>query len=225
MEGEVFFSQIIDIDANEPILREDTELKIMENMSDDKVKEEQVEETLHAEADESSAEEISAQPELVEELEDQLAEKPDATTEAAKDEYKEKYYYLAAEMQNMQRRYEKEKENLHKFGSEKIMKDLVGIMDNFERTLGFIENEEDEKMKTIADGIRMVNKMFLETLEKHGLQKLEALGLDFDPNFHEALAQQPAEGKKDMEIIQVFENGYTLNGRVIRPAKVIVAKN
>lgn len=140
-------------------------------------------------------------------------------------EFKEKYYYLAAEMQNMQRRFEREKEDLLKYGNEKIMRDLVAIVDNFERSLGFIQNEEDEKVKTIAEGISMVNKLFIETLEKHGLKKIEALGKEFDPNFHEALAQQPAEGKNDMEVIQVFENGYTLNDRVVRAAKVIVAKN
>ena len=153
------------------------------------------------------------------------AQTADAEPESQNDEFKEKYYYLAAEMQNMQRRFEREKDDLHKFGSEKIMKDLVAVMDNFERTLGFIEKEEDEKIKNIAEGIRMVNKLFLDTLEKHGLKKIEALGEDFDPNYHEALAQQPAEGKKDMEVIQVFENGYTLNDRVVRAAKVIVAKN
>jgi molecular chaperone GrpE len=139
--------------------------------------------------------------------------------------FKEKYYYLAAEMQNMQRRSDKEKENLRKFGSEKILKDMLDIVDNLERTLGFINKDEDEKVKNIVVGVEMISKMFVESLQKHGLKQIDALGKEFDPHFHEALAQQASEGKDNMEIIQVHQNGYTLNERVIRPSKVVVVKN
>ncbi|MAX65618.1 MAG: nucleotide exchange factor GrpE [Halobacteriovoraceae bacterium] len=71
----------------------------------------------------------------------------------------------------------------------------------------------------------MIEKMFMDILSKHGLKRINALGEEFDPNFHEALSQEPAEGKKNMEVIQVHQNGYTLNDRVIRAAKVVVAKN
>lgn len=153
---------------------------------------------------------------------EEVQEKVNAAPEV---DYKEKYYYLAAEMQNMQRRFDKEKSNLLKYGNENILNDLVDVLDNLERTLGFIRADEDEKVKNIVVGIEMINKIFADTLEKHGLKQIEALGKEFDPNFHEALAQQPTEGKKDMEVIQVHQNGYTLNDRVIRPAKVVVAKN
>lgn len=162
------------------------------------------------------------------EAEVELSENTEANgvaEENAGDEYKEKYYYLAAEMQNMQKRFEREKDNLLKYGNEKVLSDLIGVLDNFQRTLSFLEKEEDEKSKTISEGIQMVNKLFLETLEKHGLKRIDAIGKEFDPNFHEALAQQPSEGKPDMEVIQVFEEGYTLNERVLRAAKVIVVKN
>jgi molecular chaperone GrpE len=139
--------------------------------------------------------------------------------------FKDKYFYIAAEMQNMQRRFDKEKENLLKYGSEKILRDMLDVVDNFERTLGFIETDEDEKVKNIAVGIDMIAKQFVEALGKHGLKKVEAMGEIFDPNFHEALAQQPADDKKEMEIIQVHQTGYTLNERLIRPAKVVVVKN
>lgn len=159
--------------------------------------------------------------------EDVVEEKTEAAEKQTDEDqgFKEKYYYLAAEMQNMQRRFDKEKENLLKYGSEKILNDLLDVVDNFERTLSFIKDDEDEKVKNIAVGIDMVSKQLVETLSKHGLKQVEALGQEFDPNFHEALAQQPCEGKKDMEILQVHQNGYTLNERLLRPAKVIVAKN
>ncbi len=146
-------------------------------------------------------------------------------TEKKEEDFKEKYYYLAAEMQNMQRRFDKDKENLLKYGSEKIFRDMLDVVDNFERTLGFIQNDEDEKVKNIVVGIDMITKQFIEALGKHGLKKVNALGEIFDPNFHEALSQQASEGKKEMEIIQVHQNGYTLNERLLRPAKVVVVKN
>jgi len=147
------------------------------------------------------------------------------STQAESEDFKEKFYYLAAEMQNLQKRFDREKQNLLKFGNERLLNDMVDVVDNLERTLGFIKTDEDEKVKNIVVGIEMILKMFLDNLEKHGLKQIAALGEDFDPHFHEALAQQPAEGKKDMEVILVHQNGYTLNDRVIRAAKVIVAKN
>ena len=96
--------------------------------------------------------------------------------EVEEDSFKDKYYYVAAELQNQQRRFEKEKENLLKYGSEKILRDILDVVDNFERTLGFISNDNDEKVKNIAVGIDMINNQLIETLTKHGLKKLMLLG-------------------------------------------------
>lgn len=168
-------------------------------------------------------EQVEAKGEAHEELVEEEVEAAEKKHEEV--DYKEKYYYLLAEMQNMQKRAEKEKDSLRKFGNEKILNDLVDIIDNFERTLSFIKGDEDEKVKNIVVGIEMINKQFIESLTKHGLKQIDAIGKEFDPNFHEALAQQPAEGKKDMEVIFVHQNGYTLNDRLLRPAKVVVVKN
>jgi len=146
------------------------------------------------------------------------------TSESKEENFKDKYFYLAAEMQNMQRRFDKEKENLLKYGSEKILRDMLDVVDNFERTLGFIQ-ADDEKVKNIAVGIYMIAKQFVDSLGNHGLKKVNALGEIFDPNFHEALSQEKAEGKNEMEIIQEHQSGYTLNERLLRPAKVSVVKN
>ncbi len=161
----------------------------------------------------------------VEELNASQKDEEVSEEKSEEESYKDKYFYIAAEMQNMQRRFDKEKENLLKYGSEKILRDMLDVVDNFERTLGFIEADQDEKVKNIAIGIDMIAKQFVEALGKHGLKKVDALGKIFDPNFHEALAQQPADDKEDMEIIQVHQTGYTLNERLIRPAKVVVVKN
>ena len=71
----------------------------------------------------------------------------------------------------------------------------------------------------------MVRTQFLDVLKNNGLERVSCLGEVFDPNFHEALSQAPAEGKKDQEIIQEFQKGYVLNGRLLRAAKVVIANN
>lgn len=157
--------------------------------------------------------------------------KPEATetaaTEPKKEEidYKAKYFYVAAEMDNYRKRMEREKENLLKYGNERVLSDLLQVMDNFERTMDMLKHDQDPKVKNIVTGLNMVNKQFLDTLAKHGLTAVESIGKDFDPNFHEAMAQEYAEGKKPNEVIKEFQKGFILNGRLLRPAKVVVAND
>ena len=156
----------------------------------------------------------------VEETEESAAE------EEVKEEedFKSKFYYLAAEMENMKRRHEKDRENLLKFGNERIISSMVSVLDDLDRSLEHAE-KEDENFKELIIGLEMVRKNFYEVLTKNGLEPVESIGKEFDPNFHEAMAQQPVEGKKDGEITTEFQKGYILNGRLLRPAKVIVVKN
>lgn len=144
---------------------------------------------------------------------------------AEAEDFKKKYYYLAAEMENARRRFEREKENLLKYGNEKVLSGLIEVVDNLERTLAAIGKDEDEKVKNIVIGIDMVTKQFLNVLNQNGLTQVDALGKTFDPNFHEAMAQQKADGKADQEIICEYQKGYVLNGRLLRASKVVVAKN
>lgn len=141
------------------------------------------------------------------------------------EDFKAKFFYLAAEMDNMKKRFEREKDNLLKYGNEKVLGHLLEVVDNLDRTVDAISGDEDEKVKNIYSGIEMVRKQFLDVLKNNGLEKIEALGKIFDPNLHEALAQQPAEDKEDQEVIQIFQHGYILNGRLLRAAKVVIAKN
>lgn len=150
---------------------------------------------------------------------------PEATPKKDEVDYKAKYFYIAAEMDNYRKRMERERENLVKFGNERVLSDLIEVMDNFERTIQMLKFDEDEKVKNILTGLEMVSKQFLDTLTKHGLTPVEAIGKDFDPNFHEAMAQEYVEGKKPNEIIKEYQKGYTLNGRLIRASKVVVASD
>jgi molecular chaperone GrpE len=140
------------------------------------------------------------------------------------DEYKSKYYYVLAEMENARKRSEREKEQTIKFGSERILRDLIDVVDNFERTINMLKNDEDQKIKNIVFGLDMVSKQFIDSLKKSGLEVIESLGKDFDPNFHEALAAEYAPEKKENEIIAEHQKGYILNGRLLRASKVVVAK-
>ena len=157
----------------------------------------------------------------------------EATTEIKQDEalekpedaedFKSKYLYLAAELENQKKRFHKEREYLAKFSNERILSELIEVIDNLERTVAAIEKDEDEKVKNIVKGIDMVKKQLLDTLACHGLTVQESLGKDFDPNFHEAMAQEESDLESN-KIISVFEQGYKLNGRLLRAAKVVVAK-
>jgi molecular chaperone GrpE len=157
----------------------------------------------------------------------ETVEASEPTVEPKKDEidYKAKYFYVAAEMDNYRKRMEREKENLLKYGNEKVLSDLLQVVDNFERTIDMLKPDQDAKVKNIVTGLDMVKKQFIDSLSKHGLTPVDAIGKDFDPNFHEALAQEYQEGKKPNEVIKEFQKGYSLNGRLIRPAKVVVSSD
>lgn len=153
--------------------------------------------------------------------------KSSVETLTKKDEvdYKAKYFYIAAEMDNYRKRMEREKENLVKFGNERVLSDLLQVVDNFERTIDMLKSDKDEKVKNLVVGLDMVRKQFIDALSKHGLTPVEAVGKAFDPNFHEAIAQEYMEGKKPSEVLKEFQKGYTLNGRLIRATKVVVASD
>ena len=138
-------------------------------------------------------------------------------------EYKQKLLYLAADMDNLKKRTQREKEQTIKFGQERMLKDLVDVIDNFDRTVDALKLDEDEKVKNIVFGIDMIRNQFLDTLKGHGLEIVDC-SKEFDPNFHEALGAEEIEDKKENEITKTIQQGYILNGRLLRAAKVMVAK-
>lgn len=146
-------------------------------------------------------------------------------TPKMEEDFKAKFYYLAAEMENMKRRFERERENQLKYGNEKILSNLIGVVDNFDLTVNALRSDNDDKVQNIVKGIDMIRAQFLEVLKQNGLTTVESLGKVFDPNFHEAVAQAPAAGKENQEIITEYQKGYILNGRLLRAAKVVVANN
>lgn len=128
---------------------------------------------------------------------------------------------LQADFDNYRKRVLKEREEVYSYALEEVMLQLLPVIDNFERAIdSFKEGSLDIKY---VEGLEMVYKNFIETLSKNGLDEIEALNSTFDPNFHHAVMQMEAEEEDENLVKEVFQKGYTLNSKVIRPSMVKVA--
>lgn len=134
-------------------------------------------------------------------------------------EQENKYLYLYAEFENFKKRALKEKQDLIKYGWESVARELLGVLDNLERALEHLPNSSDLKL---GEGLRLVLSEFRNTLEKQGVQKQTPLYQPFDPNLHEAMAQETSSHPSGT-IIREYRPGYTLHGRLLRPARVVVS--
>ncbi|WGE32684.1 nucleotide exchange factor GrpE [Actinobacillus genomosp. 2] len=129
-----------------------------------------------------------------------------------------------AEIQNIRRRAEQDVEKAHKFALEKFSKELLTVVDNLERGLNALDTAvTDEKTQALVDGVEMTHKEFISTLAKFGVEAVGIVGEVFNPELHQAISMQPAEGIEANHISVVLQKGYTLQGRVLRPAMVMVA--
>ena len=188
--------------------------------------EEELKEAEEAKAEDAKATEAEEDTQESEETSEEAAEdsgkESGEENEEVKDEGKEeegelRYLRLMADFQNYKKRVEKEKRDLYSYANEKIMNDLLTVMDNFERAL---EHDADENFK---EGIEMIFKQLSDVLEKDGLAEIPALGEEFDPNVHSAVMTEETEDYESGKVSGVMQKGYTLNGKVIRPAMVKVA--
>lgn len=130
---------------------------------------------------------------------------------------------LAAEMDNTRKRLEREKAEAISFANVSLIKELLSVVDNLERALQHAEVETEGP--ALLDGVKMTLKGFLDVLGRHGCVPFEAVGKAFDPNFHEAVAQQESADHDEMTVLSEFQRGYTLNDRLLRPAMVLVSKS
>ncbi|MGZ6142968.1 MAG: nucleotide exchange factor GrpE [Myxococcales bacterium] len=141
------------------------------------------------------------------------------TGERLKDTH-ERLLRSAAEFENFKKRATKEKEDASKFGTERLLKDFLPVMDNLERAL---DHAEQHDLKQVIEGVRLVQKLFESTLAKHGVVGFSAVGQPFDPTFHEALMQQESDEPPNT-VVSEMARGYKLHDRLVRPAAVVVAK-
>lgn len=137
------------------------------------------------------------------------------------DEVSDKYIRLQAELANIRKRNQRDREDLLKYSAQSLAKELLPAIDNIERALSIeVDTEAGQNLKK---GIQMVYNSLLQAFDKEGIKLIDPLGEQFDPNYHEAYTQVPAsEGQESNEVAQVFEKGFKLHDRVLRAAKVSV---
>jgi len=128
-----------------------------------------------------------------------------------------------AEAQNARRRAEQDVEKAHKFGQEKLVVDMLPIIDNLERALATLDRE-DEGQKSVVEGLDLTLKSFADTLAKHKVVVVDPAGEPFDPQLHQAMTMVPNPDLEPNTVMDVFQKGYTLHGRLVRPAMVVVSK-
>ena len=154
----------------------------------------------------------------IEDLESQLQE----AQQSAKDNW-DKLLRSQAEMENLKRRTTKDLENAHKFALDGFVKALLEVSDSL--TMG-IKSAKDEKatIETTTEGLELTMKVFNSTLEKFGVESINPVDEKFDPDLHEAVTMVPMPDKKSNTVLEVIQTGFTLNGRLVRPALVIVVQ-
>ena len=149
-------------------------------------------------------------------LEEQLA----AARQEAAANY-DRYARSVADLENFRKRVLREKEELRQFAVSGLMEDVIPILDNL--GLGLAAAKQETDVKAIVGGITMTLEQFKGALGRHGLKEVNPVGQRFDPNFHECISHQPSHEVAEEHVMQVVRQGYVLNGRLLRPASVIVS--
>ena len=134
---------------------------------------------------------------------------------------KDQLLRAAAESENIRRRASRDVENAHKYANEKLLEDLLPVLDSLEKALELPVQSDDAK--AVLEGIEISLRIFRETLERAGIAIVDPLGEPFDPSKHEALAMVPNEEVEPNSVIEVVQKGYLLNERVVRAARVVVS--
>jgi molecular chaperone GrpE len=131
---------------------------------------------------------------------------------------------LHADMQNLRRRAEQDVEKAHKYGQERLVSELLPVLDNLERALQVAGDQENELISALRQGVELTLKSFVDCLRKFHVEAVDPVGEPFDPQFHQAMGMQESATAEPDSVIAVMQKGYSLNGRVLRPAMVMVAR-
>ncbi|AHL72139.1 nucleotide exchange factor GrpE [Bacillus altitudinis MN12] len=166
------------------------------------------EEAVQAETEEVKHDEQSAFQEKIDELQQLL------------DEKENKILRVQADFENYKRRARTEVETVQKYRSQHVVSDLLPALDNFERALGI--DPDNEQTKSLLEGMQMVYRQLVEALKNEGVEPIEAVGKEFDPNLHQAVMQVEDENYDSNIVVEELQKGYKLKDRVIRPSMVKV---
>jgi molecular chaperone GrpE len=187
-------------------------------------------------AEEASEGSLSPSPELEEALRE-AAEAVEARetgraaggsgAEALREELeqlRDRHVRLQADFENHRRRALKERQEAFQYGHENLVKDLLGTVDNLDRAIEHASHSGGGDFESMLQGVELVRRELLAALAKHGVEEIEAQGKPFDPTVHEAMAQQEDDSVPPNTVVQVFQKGYQLRDRLLRPARVVVSK-
>lgn len=150
-----------------------------------------------------------------------------AELEAETAKLKDQALRALAETENIRRRSEREREDTAKYAISGFAKSLLDAADNLRRAIDAVPAgavDDDAALKTLVDGVAATERQLLAAFERHGVTRIEPVGETFDPNFHQAMFELPGTGKPSGTIVQVMQPGYVLQGRLLRPAMVGVAR-
>jgi molecular chaperone GrpE len=145
-----------------------------------------------------------------------------AALKQERDDYYDRLLRKTAEFDNYRKRTERERIQLSEAAAADLLTELLPLVDDMERALK--ADPGGDGGEAVRKGVELIHKQMLEMLRKRGVRPIEALGADFDPHFHMAVAHDPAEGRREGEVIEEFRRGYMLGDRLLRPAMVKVAK-
>lgn len=149
-----------------------------------------------------------------------LKEALEAKEKEARENY-DRYLRTVAELDNFKKRAARDKADILKYGKEDLVKDILPFLDSLDRALAHADSNDVQAFKS---GIALIQDQLLCCLKKHGVERIESAGSDFDPNFHEALMQMDSADHQNNQIVSEMEKGYLLNGRLIRPSRVCICK-
>ncbi|MDH3550595.1 MAG: nucleotide exchange factor GrpE [Gammaproteobacteria bacterium] len=163
----------------------------------------------------AASEEVETTANGNDEVVDELAE-----LQAKAEENWDKYLRAAAELENVRKRATRDVEHAHRFAIERFATDLLAVCDSLEMA---VVAEGDSAADSLKEGSEATLKLLLTTMQRFGIEQLDPVGEPFDPTHHEAITMQPAADAEPGSVLTVFQKGYALNGRLLRPARVVVA--
>lgn len=143
--------------------------------------------------------------------------------QARADQHWDKVVRTQAEMDNLKKRHQRELEHAHKYGLEKFVAELLGVWDSLE--LGYHAAKENHDIEKLLEGTELTLKMLADAMGKFGVEQLDPQGQPFDPELHQAMSVVERDDVPPNTVVEVIQKGYTLNGRLVRPALVMVSKS
>ena len=183
-----------------------------------------------SEKPETTAEQVEETPDeeiagTAEEAADPLQELKQEIENAKQEASKNWDLYLRerADLENARKRHQRDREEAIRFANDRLLKEMIPVLDNLERAVGHAEQGEDDN-QGLLEGVNMTISQFRKVLEDFGVKPINALGVDFDPNLHQAMGQVESEDQAPNTVVSEFQKGYLLNDRLLRPSLVMVAK-